>query len=483
MSKRFLLISICLTFIAPFTILNAQDSGFGYEGGDFSNQNQTCLSEEKRIELIKFDQTNRQTLIRKGKLPTVNSLLAVSFEWPLRASNSLSYNNFYGISNYVDHNSAFSGDNNSNVQDFNCGSRSYDTGSGYNHKGTDYFTFPFPWHLMENDQVEVVAAAAGTITTRIDGNPDKNCDFSNNNWNIIIIQHSDGSKAWYGHLKTNSLTSKRVGDNVAAGEYLGVVGSSGASTGPHLHFEIYDDQNNLVDPYAGNCNSLNSTSLWADQHAYYDSKINLVQTQSSPPVRYDCPPAPRRLAERNIKNEFAPGDTIYMLSYYTDQRSGMNSKHTLFRPDGSNFISWDHSMNDSHFAWSYWWWWRILPTTEMQGLWTYQIIFNGDTVNHDFNYGIASSIEPELAEQLIRVSPNPFSDQLTVDWREALEELPHHFSVELTDLMGRQVYEHKGTPSSPLLNIPTQRLASGLYNLRIYSEDRPLIWRKRIEKR
>ena len=50
--------------------------------------------------------------------------------------------------------------------------------------------------------------------------------------------HADGSVAWYGHMKAGSLTNKAVGQTVSSGEYLGIVGSSGNSTGPHLHFGI-----------------------------------------------------------------------------------------------------------------------------------------------------------------------------------------------------------------------------------------------------
>jgi murein DD-endopeptidase MepM/ murein hydrolase activator NlpD len=108
---------------------------------------------------------------------------------------------------------------------------------------------------MDSNDVEIVSAAAGTILYKSDGNFDRSCTFNNNNWNAVYVQHSDGSVAWYGHMKAGTLTTKNVGASVAQGEYLGVVGSSGNSTGPHLHFEVYDSGNNLIDPYAGTCNT------------------------------------------------------------------------------------------------------------------------------------------------------------------------------------------------------------------------------------
>jgi murein DD-endopeptidase MepM/ murein hydrolase activator NlpD len=107
---------------------------------------------------------------------------------------------------------------------------------------------------MDNSEVLIVAAAPGTIVFKSDGNQDRSCSFNGANWNAVYIQHADGSVAWYGHMKNGSTISKPVGATVSAGEVLGIVGSSGNSTGPHLHFEIYNSSNQLVEPYQGTCN-------------------------------------------------------------------------------------------------------------------------------------------------------------------------------------------------------------------------------------
>ena len=158
--------------------------------------------------------------------------------------------------------------------------------------------------------------APGIILHRSDGNYDRNCGLEDYNWNAVYVQHSDGSIAYYGHLKKNSVTSKQVGDPVSAGEYLGVVGSSGSSTGPHLHFELQDDHKNIIDPYAGPCNQI--TSWWADQRPYYDSAINALKTHSAPPDYHSCP----QPATKNEQNRFEPGDRIYFFTYYRDQLAG-----------------------------------------------------------------------------------------------------------------------------------------------------------------
>ena len=53
--------------------------------------------------------------------------------------------------------------------------------------------------------------------------------------NLIVIDHGDDYQSLYAHLKDVNV---KIGDSVTKGQVVGHVGSSGLSTGPHLHFEI-----------------------------------------------------------------------------------------------------------------------------------------------------------------------------------------------------------------------------------------------------
>ncbi len=86
----------------------------------------------------------------------------------------------------------------------------------------------------------IVAARTGTVievrdtsTTRC-RRPTRQCF---DQANILVIQHDDGSVAYYVHLAPNSSRVSR-GDVVRAGTVIASVGNTGYTTGPHLHFDV-----------------------------------------------------------------------------------------------------------------------------------------------------------------------------------------------------------------------------------------------------
>lgn len=96
------------------------------------------------------------------------------------------------------------------------------------HKGVDW-TAPVG--------TPVVAAFDGRIVFQGDGG---------GYGNLLRIAHQDGSETRYAHMQSFAMTSG-VGTQVKAGQLIGYVGTTGLSTGPHLHFELYQD-GQAVDP-------------------------------------------------------------------------------------------------------------------------------------------------------------------------------------------------------------------------------------------
>lgn len=75
----------------------------------------------------------------------------------------------------------------------------------------------------------IVAAASGKVLQAGDAN--------NGYGYCVILEHSDGYYTLYGHMTAGSLKVK-VGDTVNKGQQIGIMGSTGWSTGNHLHFEV-----------------------------------------------------------------------------------------------------------------------------------------------------------------------------------------------------------------------------------------------------
>jgi len=335
----------------------------------FPENNEKCLSDADRAIIKDQIAASRMELKRSGKLEEGNSEQIVLLDWPLQQNPALGWNDYYGISNYVDQ------DNSGVLLDYDCGNRTYN-----GHRGTDYFTWPFGWYLVENDMIEVVAAEAGTIILRNDGEDDDHCSCFGS-WNAVYVEHTDGSIAWYGHLKKNSLTNKAVGDPVSAGEYLGIVASSGCSTGPHLHFEIYDSNNDLIDPYTGTCNSLNNQSWWQNQLPESTPRVNTLLTHHSVP-QHGCPGTNEN---PHFDNEIEDGQLFYTAAYYHDQQTGMVSQYRLRDPTGAIWQNWSHTSPNTYYA-SWWYWNWILPGSGPYGNWQFEVDFQNETYVHTFEY-------------------------------------------------------------------------------------------------
>ena len=118
------------------------------------------------------------------------------FRWPVQGSNTISLSNPYG-------------------------SRVKPGGQGETvHAGID---IPAP-------EGEVILAAADGTVSEVGFDPERG--------NYLVLDHGDGLTTLYGQCRDFTVEE---GDTVRAGEMIGAVGSTGMSTGPHLHFEVRQD--------------------------------------------------------------------------------------------------------------------------------------------------------------------------------------------------------------------------------------------------
>ena len=80
----------------------------------------------------------------------------------------------------------------------------------------------------------VVASAAGTVIISRQGG------WNGGYGNYVVIAHGNGTQTLYAHLSSNTV---QTGDSVLQGQMVGYVGSTGRSTGAHLHFEVRGAKN------------------------------------------------------------------------------------------------------------------------------------------------------------------------------------------------------------------------------------------------
>ena len=80
--------------------------------------------------------------------------------------------------------------------------------------------------LKAKEGVSVLATAGGKVLKAL----------NEEGWgNLIVIEHGDGIESWYAHLQEFKVDE---GQEIQKGQLIGLVGNTGYSTGPHLHFEI-----------------------------------------------------------------------------------------------------------------------------------------------------------------------------------------------------------------------------------------------------
>ncbi len=383
----------CLLWVILFSIvaqtLQAQSPELG--GGSFSDsagrQTTPCILPAQRADIKQRLQDSRQKL---GIQPSQQKLPHPLLIHPLRKAAHCS--DFYpsSIWQLLDQNPAVgSGSFNTNGstnRDYFCGNRTYDNVNGYNHSGTDYGLWPFGWFKMDQNMVDVVAAAPGIILAKDDGNPDRSCNgaVQSTNWNAVYVQHNDGSVAWYGHLKQNSLTFKPVGSTVESGEYLGAVGSSGFSTAPHLHLELYSADNQLIDPYGGSCNGITGTdSWWLQQEPYLKKQVNAISLHRSLlTVTNNCP-AENVEKPNELGTVGADGATFYIYVWGRDIELNDRITTTLYRPDGSLYstVSYISTFASPTF---YTYYSQTIASSEALGPWNARITYGGQTYEKTF---------------------------------------------------------------------------------------------------
>ena len=405
-------------------------------GGEYKMPPNNCMTDSVHQALMKninqqIERLQQKQMNPPRKTPSIVPQ-QVAFNWPLQPVPAYTDPGYYGVSNFVDQ------DPTSALLDYSCGQRTYD-----GHTGTDIFLWPFPWTMMANSSIKVVAAAAGTIVYLTDGNNDQSCQHipcANYNANLVAVQHTDGSVSLYYHLKTNSVTTKVVGDLVAQGEYLGLVGSSGCSSAPHLHFEVHSaypvTAANLVDPFypptgmACNIYNTNNSSWWSSQIPNRNPNILKIMTNSAAPNSVaSCSSNQTVINDEamNASDAFRGGDLAYFSVYLSDEKLNQPKQFTIYYPNNTIYTAGQYTANPNspdYYSASYWYWAYFLPNGGPYGTYRFEISHSGVTQSHNF------TVNAPLPIELLNFTGKKTSSGVLLAWETRSEKDNDYFSVE-----------------------------------------------------
>jgi murein DD-endopeptidase MepM/ murein hydrolase activator NlpD len=328
-----------------------------------------------------------------GPVPLAAAGRAPNLQFPVRLRAASKAFSGHHIANYVDL------DKTAKFKDFTCSNRTYD-----GHNGTDFVLSPFWWRMMDGKEADVVAAAPGKLIAKDDGNFDRQCNFNGASpGNYVVIQQDDGYFAYYFHMKKKSVTTRSVGSRVAAGDVLGLIGSSGTSLLPHLHFELRTASffgGQTVDPFAGACGA--GTTIWKHQPEKIDTEILRIATHKIVPPRADLDFCAN--PDPGYSDQFLPGAKVWVAAYVRDQAPTTPLNFTILRPDGTTFTTWSSGPLSQMEPFTYWYGEIDIPPTGPEGRWKAQVQLEGKTDEHVFMVGdlpaaaiLTTSVTPSMA--------------------------------------------------------------------------------------
>jgi murein DD-endopeptidase MepM/ murein hydrolase activator NlpD len=262
----------------------------------------------------------------------------------------------WGIGNYVDVDPRAG-----TFQDYNGGPYTYD-----GHAGHDIGLANFG---SMDAGVPDYAAADGTVVAVQDGSYDRNTAFSSAPANYVVIDHGNGWQSIYYHLRTNTILV-HVGDAVVAGQVLGLAGSSGNSTGAHLHFEVQHN-GDVVEP------EYDPGTYWADPLPYQGSLSSVLESgvTSSHTTLVTDQNAGERPVSANVFTQAAGQEFSMWFRGFT--RANDAAAFRVYKPDGTRYPSLDRTFTVGQSRGGWWYYYLTLPANLDLGTWHVAVQLNG----------------------------------------------------------------------------------------------------------
>jgi hypothetical protein len=276
------------------------------------------------------------------------------------------------------------------IRDYACSDYTYD-----GHQGHDAAILSFK---LQDIGVPIFAVMDGTVAAMHDGEFDRRTDFDRTALsNYVWLDHGGGHQTRYYHFKKDSITVQ-LGQRVTAGTQLGLTGSSGPSSGPHLHFESTLD-GVAFEPSAGACRP--GASSWVRQvdppstPTLDDVTFSLSSFDGNAGLPFD---------EAVRARGFTPGTaTAYTRLQINHVRPNSTYRFQFVRPDGSLSVNYPGAFNNSStYRWA-WFWFYFNTPFNVAGNWRLRLFIN-DVLIGDAPFTVASS-----SSALVNRAPNPIT--------------------------------------------------------------------------
>ncbi len=244
-------------------------------------------------------------------------------------------------------------------------------GGNYTYNGHNGIDFTLPNFVAMERGVSVYASLSGTVISVSDSEPDR-CSTENpcnTPANFIEIDHGNGLITRYLHLRKNS-ASVEVGQSVVAGQKIGEVGSSGNSSDPHLHFEVYKDGRVIE------VNTPGDDFFWQIPLPYADDVVGSLDHD----ITDHFPSFPELRSRPETVDRFfqQPGLSphIWVHLHGVDLHDDLD--FYFRKPDGSQYAHWHWSAPQIRYGW---WVAAInLPNHPDLGLWSVEFQHNNSTI-------------------------------------------------------------------------------------------------------
>lgn len=249
--------------------------------------------------------------------------------------------------------------------------------------------------------IPLIAAADGTVSQVVDGNFDRESAQNNRQGNYILLDHGNSWQTLYYHAAANTIVVK-VGDQVKRGQLLGYMGSSGNSTGTHIHFTpLY--RNAVVETgYA-------PSTYWVNPPTYSGD----VPTTLFAAGMTNFAPSYTELSERiSSINSFStsePGTASFWTTLWNFKTTDTLTWRWI-RPNNTFF---DNGFNPSQTYQRFSWWYWSLPLSNFQGspgTWQVAMRLNGTEIRR-YSFTIGGSSVSSI--KMLGPASQPLIDERT----------------------------------------------------------------------